>query len=134
MAEGLLRELASDRFEAFSAGTQPKGLSPITVQVMEEIGIDVSNHRAKSIEELQDRSFDYVITVCDVARKICPSVTGAAALHWNISDPAELEQKGIDSTEAFRSAEGQNRRFHRRRRINLAQASARPWERVRPRS
>ncbi len=68
MAEGLLRYLAGSRFEVASAGTHPAGLNANAVAVMEEIGIDISGHHSKSVDELLDQSFDYVITVCDNAR------------------------------------------------------------------
>ncbi len=77
---------------------------------MREIGIDVSEHRSKSIEEFVGQDFDYVITVCDTARAVCPTFDGTARLlHWNITDPADLERSGIDSTEAFRIAREQLR-------------------------
>jgi arsenate reductase len=105
MAEGFLRHLAGDRFEVYSAGTVPKGLSPITVEVMREGGIDVSEHRSKSVEEFVSEEFHYVITVCDVARAACPRVDRSERqLHWSITDPAELEASGVVSIEAFRAA------------------------------
>ena len=105
MAEGFLRHLAGDRFEVYSAGTKPKGLSPITVAVMREVGIDVSAHRSKSVEEFVGEDFDYVITVCDVARAACPRFDRSRRqLHWGVTDPAELEAAGVVSIEAFRAA------------------------------
>jgi arsenate reductase len=65
MAEGLLRRLAGDRFQACSAGTEPKGVARLTVEVMEEIGIDIRGQRSQSVEEFTGERFDYVITVCD---------------------------------------------------------------------
>jgi arsenate reductase (thioredoxin) len=105
MAEGFLGQFAGDRFDAYSAGTKPKGLSPITVEVMREVGIDVSAHRSKSVEEFVGEDFDYVITVCDVARAACPRFDRSKRqLHWNVRDPAELEASGVVSIEAFRAA------------------------------
>jgi arsenate reductase (thioredoxin) len=105
MAEGLLRHLAGDRFEAFSAGTKPKGLSPTTIQVMREVGIDVSKHRSKSVDEFRDQEFDYLVTLCDSARTECRTLARAKQmLHWDIRDPADLENAGISSINAFRSA------------------------------
>jgi arsenate reductase len=105
MAEGFLRHFAGDRFEVCSAGTVPKGLSPITVEVMREVGIDVSAHRSKSVEEFVSEDFDYVITVCDVARAACPRFDRSKRhLHWSVTDPAELEGAGVVSIEAFRAA------------------------------
>jgi arsenate reductase (thioredoxin) len=89
MAEGLLRHLAGDRFEVTSAGTRPVGLNPYAVEVMQEIGIDLTNHRSKSIEEFLIQPFDYVITVCDRAKAACPVFPAAvSSLHWNFEDPA----------------------------------------------
>jgi arsenate reductase len=105
MAEGFLRQSAGHRFAVHSAGTKPKGLSPITVEVMREVGIDVSEHRSKSVEEFVGENFDYVITVCDVARAACPRFDRSKReLHWSITDPAELEAAGAVSIDAFRAA------------------------------
>jgi len=105
MAEGFLRHFAGDRFEVYSAGTVPKGLSPITVEVMREVGIDVSAHRSKSVEEFVGEDFDYVITVSDVARAACPRFDRSRRqLHWSVTDPADLEASGVVSMEAFRAA------------------------------
>jgi arsenate reductase len=89
MAEGLLRDLAGDRFEVFSAGTHPGGLNPHAVTTMKELGIDISSHRSKSVDEFTGRQFDYVITVCDNARESCPIFPGGGhRLHQNFEDPA----------------------------------------------
>lgn len=69
MAEGLLRHVAGDRFDVFSAGTRPVGLNPNAITAMTEIGIDISTHRSKSVDEFADQRFDYVFTVCDSARE-----------------------------------------------------------------
>ncbi|MGH7165302.1 MAG: arsenate reductase ArsC [Nitrospiraceae bacterium] len=89
MAEGLLRHFAGDRFEVASAGTHPAGLNPIAVEVMGELGIDISHHRSKKIDAFLGRRFDYVITVCDRAEEACPVFPAAASLlHWSFDDPA----------------------------------------------
>jgi arsenate reductase len=89
MAEGLLRHLAGDRYEVASAGTQPGGLNPEAVEAMREIGVDISGHRSKSVEEFPDQEFDYVITVCDRARASCPVFPASVSnLHWSLDDPA----------------------------------------------
>jgi arsenate reductase len=80
MAEGILRHLAGDRFEVFSAGTEPKGLAPATVTVMREAGIDVASHRSKSIQEFFDKTLDYVITLCHASRASCPSPPSSRTL------------------------------------------------------
>lgn len=89
MAEGYLRQLAGDRFEVFSAGTHPVGLNPKAVAAMKEIGIDISKHQSKSVDEFVGQSFDYVITVCDSAKESCPIFPGATErLHYSFQDPA----------------------------------------------
>jgi arsenate reductase len=89
MAEGLLRRLAGDRYEVFSAGTRPAGLNPNAVRVMAEIGIDISGHRSKPVEEFAGQPFDCVITVCDHARESCPVFFGARRqIHKSFEDPA----------------------------------------------
>jgi arsenate reductase (thioredoxin) len=92
MAEGLLRHLAGDRFEVFSAGTKPAGLNPNAVAAMAEIGIDIAHHRSKSVEEFAGQSFDYVITVCDRANEVCPIFPGTGKrLHHSFEDPGDAE-------------------------------------------
>ena len=89
MAEGLLRHLAAERYEVFSAGTHPNGVHPRTIEVMSEIGIDVSGHTSKDVQQFLGEKFDYVITVCDRAKQQCPVFPGAAPIHWGFDDPAE---------------------------------------------
>ena len=92
MAEGLLRHLAGDRFEAQSAGTRPAGLNPDAVEAMRDIGVDIAAHRSKSLDEFLGQPFDWVITVCDAAREACPIFPGAASqLHWSFEDPAAAQ-------------------------------------------
>ena len=89
MAEGLLRHAAGDRFEVFSAGVEPSGVRPQAIEAMREIGIDISGHRSKSVDEFSGKAFDYVITVCDNANQRCPVFPGKAErLHWSFDDPA----------------------------------------------
>jgi len=89
MAEGLLRNMAVDRFEVFSAGTKPAGLNPNAVKAMSEIGIDISGHHSKSVDEFTGQSFDYIITVCDNAREACPYFPGdGKRIHHGFEDPA----------------------------------------------
>ena len=76
MAEGLLRHVAGERHEGFSAGTRPVGLNPHAVEAMAELGIDISSHRSKSVDEFVGKQFDCVITVCDSANDACPAFPG----------------------------------------------------------
>ena len=88
MAEGLLRNMAGDRYEVFSAGTHPKGIHPLTVKVMQEVGIDVSSQTSKDLTQFAGQPFDYVITVCDRAKQACPVFPGSVPIHWGFDDPA----------------------------------------------
>lgn len=101
MAEGLLRHDGGPRFEVFSAGTHPSHVRPEAIQAMREIGIDISSHRSKSVEEFAGQHFDYVITVCDDAKESCPvfPVT-TKRTHWSLEDPA-----GVQGSEEQRLAE-----------------------------
>jgi arsenate reductase len=88
MAEGILRHYGGDKFEVFSAGTRPSKVNETAILVMKEIGIDISAHRSKGLEEFLGRSFDYIITVCDKAAQECPAFSGRGKrLHWPFPDP-----------------------------------------------
>jgi len=89
MAEALLRLIAGNYFEAASAGTHPVGMNPMTIEVMKEIGIDMTHHRSKHVQEFAGQAFDYVVTVCDRAKETCPIFpTASHVLHWSFDDPA----------------------------------------------
>ena len=88
MAEALLGRLAGDAVEAASAGSRPKRLHPDAVQVMREYGIDISERRAKHLDTFRGQRFDYVITLCDRVREVCPEFEGAQLIHWSIADPS----------------------------------------------
>jgi len=103
IAEALLRDFGGADFEALSAGTEPKGVSPFAVRVLKEIGIDWSGAVSKSVIEFLGQPFDYVITVCDRARQTCPVFPGQHnSLHWGLDDPAEVEGTDEQKLEAFR--------------------------------
>ena len=103
MAEGLLRHRAGRTLEVLSAGTDPRPLRPEAVEVMDEIGIDISGYRPKSVEEFAGRRFDCVITVCDEASKNCPVYPGETLrLHWGFEDPAAVEGHPENQVAAFR--------------------------------
>ena len=90
MAEALLRTKGGADFEVHSAGTEPKGLNARTMRLLDEVGIDGSFARSKSVDEFRGQSFDYVVTVCDQARQVCPVFPGGGeTLHWGYPDPAE---------------------------------------------
>ena len=103
MAEGFLRHLAGDRFEVLSAGIQPKGLNPLAVRAMREVGIDISGQRSKDVSEFLGQNFSYVITVCDRAKESCPLFPSPAQrLHWSLNDPAEAEGSEAERLAVFR--------------------------------
>ena len=103
LAEALLRHVGGGRFEAFSAGTHPSGVHPLTTHVLTEARIATDGLRSKSIDEFAAASFDYVITLCDDARAICPVFPGAdQSLHWGYKDPASVEGSDEERLEAFR--------------------------------
>jgi len=92
MAEGLLRHLAGDRFEVASAGVSPTRVRPEAITAMREIGIDISHHHSKSVDEFSGQEFDYVITVCDNANKQCPVFPSRTKrIHWSFEDPAATQ-------------------------------------------
>lgn len=88
MAEGLLRHDGAGRFEVESAGVRPGSVRPEAIEVMREVGIDITSHWSKSVEEFIGRQFDYIITVCDNARETCPVFPGTATrIHQSFEDP-----------------------------------------------
>lgn len=96
MAEGLFRHYAGDRFEVFSAGTNPSVVRSEAIAVMNEIGLDISGHRSKSVDEFIGKPLDIVITVCDNANETCPVFPGSVKrMHWPFEDPAAV--RGSDN-------------------------------------
>jgi arsenate reductase len=105
MAEAMLREFGGDIFEAFSAGTEAAGIRPETIQVMNEIGMDISGQRSKTIDEFRGQTFEWFITVCDEAQKNCPVLPGVKEIaHWSIEDPSLAEGTPDERLAAFRRA------------------------------
>lgn len=103
MAEALLRRHGGDRFEVHSAGTEPRGVNPLTLRVLGEAGIDASWAHSKSVNEFLGQHFDYVITVCDQARQVCPVFPGVhESLHWGYEDPAEATGTEEERLRVFR--------------------------------
>jgi len=117
MAEGLLRHLgndAGDVFDVESAGTRPSRVRPEAIEVMRELGIDISGHRSKSVDEFAGQQFDYVLTVCDNARETCPIYPGHAnRLHHSFADPAAVEGNEAERLAAFRRVRDQIRDYLR---------------------
>lgn len=114
MAEGLLRHDAGQRFEIESAGTKASFVRPEAITVMREIGIDITGHRSKSVDEFAGQQFDYVITVCDNARETCPVFFGPAQkLHHDFEDPAAATGSEEQRLAVFRRVRDQLRAFLR---------------------
>jgi len=110
MAEGLANHDLSGRFEAFSAGTDPSSVHPLAIKVMREIGIDISGHRSKSMNEFSQERFDYVITLCDQANESCPVFFGGTKrLHMGFPDPAAAGGGEEEKREVFRKVRDQIR-------------------------
>lgn len=92
MAEGLLRHLAGERMEVFSAGSKPSVVNPYAIRAMQARGLDIRGHRSKHLNEYLSEPFDYVITVCDNAAETCPVFPGKPErIHWSFPDPAAVE-------------------------------------------
>lgn len=105
MAEAFLRHYAGERFAAYSAGLEPRGINPYTVQVMQEIGIDISGQSSKSVREYMGHThFDYLVTVCQHAEENCPTtfLGFGTKLHWNLDDPAKFVGSEEDTLATFR--------------------------------
>jgi arsenate reductase (thioredoxin) len=102
MAEGLLRALAGDRYQVYSAGVEAGTVRIEAIAAMNEIGIDISSQRSKSVDEYAGESFDLVITTCDEAKEACPYFPGAARMeHWSFPDPSAVT--GSERMQAFRN-------------------------------
>ena len=110
MAEAFLRRFGGDRFEAYSAGLEPKGIHPLTRQVMQEIGYDLKGQTSKGVEAYLGKVlFHYLITVCDQAEKNCPTVWPGVnmRMHWSFEDPAAFEGSDEEKIEKFRQVRDQ---------------------------
>ncbi len=103
MAEGLLRQLAGDRFEVASAGTEATRVHPLAIRAMRDAGVDIQLHTTKTVDSLLDRPWDYVITVCDSANEGCPLFPGRTTrLHWSFDDPSRATGTEDERLDTFR--------------------------------
>ncbi len=108
MTEGLLRHHVGEVFDVESAGTVATLVRPEAIAVMREIGIDITAHRSKSVDEFRNRDFRYLITVCDHARQSCPVLPGVVEqIHWNLEDPAAVQGDEAARLAAFRDIRDQ---------------------------
>lgn len=110
MAEGLLRHLGGDRFEAFSAGTEATRVRPLAIKAMAELGIDISGQQSKTLNRYLNEPFDDVITVCDTAAEACPIFPGAAhRRHWSFEDPSKATGSEAEQLKIYRRVRDQIR-------------------------
>ena len=108
MAEGLMREMGGNNFEVASAGINPTQVRSEAIEVMKEIGIDISQHFSKDVDRFVADNFDYVITVCDNANEHCPVFPAQAKrIHWSFADPAKVEGDEATKLSAFRTIRDQ---------------------------
>ena len=102
MAEGVVRRYGSENIEVFSAGSKPSTVNKIAIKVMKEIGIDISGHRSKHVDEFKNISMDVVITVCDNAKESCPAYFGKAQkFHWGFPDPPHASEGTEEVVQEF---------------------------------
>lgn len=114
MAEGLLRHDAGDRFEVESAGAKPSRVRPEAIAAMNELGINISGHRSKSVAEFSGQQFDYVLTVCDNAKESCPIFPGETIrIHHSFEDPAETKGTDQERLAVFRRVRDELRQYLR---------------------
>ncbi|MEN6378717.1 MAG: arsenate reductase ArsC [Methanofastidiosum sp.] len=112
MAEGLLNNICGNTFEAYSAGSTPTRINPLSIEALKEIGIDISSHYSKSTEDFMNIQFDYVITVCDNAKETCPFFPGAKNyIHKRFEDPSGVEGTEEDKLNAFRKSRDEIKRW-----------------------
>jgi arsenate reductase (thioredoxin) len=99
MAEGLLKHITQDKYDVFSAGTKPSIVRPEAIEVMKEIGIDISRNRSKSVDEFMDKNIDYVLTVCDNAKETCPYFPAITkVIHHSFEDPPAIGEADDETT------------------------------------
>lgn len=112
MAEGLLKHICKNQYEIFSAGTKPSIVRPEAIKVLQEIGIDISNNRSKSVDEFVNEEMDYVLTVCDNAQENCPYFPAKTKLiHHSFADPAEIEGDETTRISAFRRVRDEIKKY-----------------------
>ncbi len=127
IAEGLLRHDAGDRFEVFSAGAKPSQVRPEAIAAMREVGIDLSDHRSKHVDEFAGQHFDYVLTVCDHANEVCPVFPQATTkLHHSFDDPAACTGTEEEKLASFRRVRDELREHLR----NFAEGVRQPYSLV----
>jgi arsenate reductase len=110
MAEAFLRKYGGDQYDAYSAGTEPKGINPYTERVMEEVGINLSGQHSKHVKEYMGKvHFGYLITMCDEAEESCPTTFPGIGqrLHWSFEDPSAFTGSEDEKLAKFREVRNQ---------------------------
>ncbi len=103
MTEGLLKHIASNEYDIYSAGTEPSIVRPEAIEALKELALDISDYRSKSVDEFEGKEIDYVLTVCDNARRICPHFPAKTnVIHKSFEDPAAIEGDEATRLKAFR--------------------------------
>ena len=112
MAEGLMRHFRGDEFEVYSAGVEPKGVNSLAIEVMREIGIDISHQGSKHLDEYREERFDYIVTLCDHAATTCSLFPGEGKIiHRGFRDPAKVEGSEEEKKEVFRKMRDEIKEF-----------------------
>ena len=111
IAEAFLNSLYALKYKAYSAGVKPSNVNPYAIEVMKEIGIDLSKHTSKSIEEFKGAYFDYVVTVCDNAKENCPFFPGKKVIHKSFKDPSTAKGSIEDILKVFRKVRDEIKDF-----------------------
>ena len=101
MAEGFAKKILTKNLHIKSAGTEAHGLNPYTVKTMNEIGIDISHHKSKKINNNEIEQFDLVITLCGDAKDKCPVLNLTKHIHWDIPDPANFKGNELDTQKKY---------------------------------
>ena len=108
MGEGLLRNMAGDKYDVFSAGLKPGFINPNAIKVMNELGVDISKHTSDDVTKYVGDEFDYIITVCDNANESCPIFPGKGKrIHWSFKDPADAVGNEEEVLDEFRKVRDQ---------------------------
>lgn len=111
IAEAILNHLFPNEYEAYSAGTKPTQVNPFTTQVLNELNIDITHHRAKSITEFKNKQFDIVVTVCNKAKETCPFFPGKNIIHQTFDDPTKTDGNPDEILQKFRTLRNEIHRW-----------------------
>jgi arsenate reductase len=112
MAEGLLKHITQNKYEIYSAGTKPSFVRPEAIKVLQEVGIDISKNRSKSVDEFTNQKIDFILTVCDSAKEICPYFPAQTKMiHQSFKDPAEIQCDEKMQAAAFRQTRDEIKKY-----------------------